>query len=93
MSILSRVTKRNSSSLREFLIIVSDVDAYFYHFSGRRVCLGESLARMEVFLFFTSLLQRFDLVLPPGEKLPSKKGKVGASHMPFKFHVSFKLRQ
>ncbi|KAL0196644.1 hypothetical protein M9458_005184, partial [Cirrhinus mrigala] len=32
----------------------------------RRVCLGESLARMELFLFFTSLLQHFRFTPPPG---------------------------
>lgn len=34
--------------------------------SGRRVCLGESLAKMELFLFFTTLLQRFRFTPPPG---------------------------
>ncbi len=34
--------------------------------TGRRVCVGESLARMELFLFFTSLLQRFRFTPPPG---------------------------
>lgn len=34
--------------------------------SGRRVCLGESLARMELFLFFSSLLQHFHFTPPPG---------------------------
>uniref|UniRef100_A0A4W5N5G5 Uncharacterized protein n=1 Tax=Hucho hucho TaxID=62062 RepID=A0A4W5N5G5_9TELE len=33
---------------------------------GRRACLGESLGRMELFLFFTSLLQRFCFSPPPG---------------------------
>lgn len=34
--------------------------------SGRRVCLGESLARMELFIFFSSLLQHFRFTPPPG---------------------------
>ncbi len=34
--------------------------------TGRRICLGESLARMELFIFFTTLLQHFRFTPAPG---------------------------
>lgn len=34
--------------------------------SGRRVCVGKSLAMTELFLLFAGLLQRYHLLPPPG---------------------------
>ncbi|XP_071323939.1 cytochrome P450 2K1-like [Trachinotus anak] len=41
-------------------------EAFIPFSAGRRICVGESLARMELFIFFTSLLQNFRFTPPPG---------------------------
>ncbi|XP_016526188.1 cytochrome P450 2J2-like isoform X1 [Poecilia formosa] len=56
-------------------------EAFMPFSAGKRVCLGEQLARMELFLFFTSLLQRFKFSSPAGEK-PSLEFKLGLTRCP-----------
>ncbi|XP_071450811.1 cytochrome P450 18a1 [Hetaerina americana] len=54
---------------------------------GRRMCLGDVLARMELFLFFSSLLHVFRVELPAGQSLPSLKGNAGVTVTPDAFKV------
>lgn len=66
---------------------------YFLPFGvGRRVCLGEILARMEIFLFFSSLLHTFEISVPPGKTLPSLEGIAGVTISPIAFKVCLKAR-
>ncbi|XP_078522817.1 cytochrome P450 2J4-like isoform X3 [Lissotriton helveticus] len=41
-------------------------EAFLPFSAGHHVCLGEALARMELFIFFTSLLRAFTIRLPEG---------------------------
>ncbi|XP_041431349.1 provisional ortholog of cytochrome P450, family 2, subfamily j, polypeptide 6 S homeolog isoform X2 [Xenopus laevis] len=41
-------------------------EAFLPFSAGHRVCLGEQLARFELFIFFTTLLHRFNIELPEG---------------------------
>ncbi|XP_063056858.1 cytochrome P450 2J4-like [Engraulis encrasicolus] len=53
---------------------------------GKRACPGEQLARMELFLFFTSLMQRFSFQAPEGETLVAE-GVVGITSGPKPFKI------
>jgi hypothetical protein len=65
---------------------------YFIPFGvGRRVCLGDVLAKAELFLFFSTILHTFKLTLPPGATVPDLRGQAGVTVSPqsFKVIISF----
>ncbi|XP_061494179.1 cytochrome P450 2U1-like [Rhineura floridana] len=54
---------------------------------GKRVCMGEQLAKMELFLLFVSLLQNFTFQYPEDMKKPSMNGRFGLTLSPFPFNI------
>ncbi|TRY57098.1 hypothetical protein DNTS_023979 [Danionella cerebrum] len=66
-------------------------DAFLPFSLGKRVCLGEQLARMELFLFFSSLLHSFTFSSPPGVE-PSLDYDLGATLCPKAYKLCAALR-
>ncbi|XP_033067973.1 cytochrome P450 2C9 [Trachypithecus francoisi] len=64
---------------------------YFMPFSaGKRICVGEALARMELFLFLTSILQNFNLKsLVDPKDLDTTPVVNGFASVPPKYQLSF----
>uniref|UniRef100_A0A6I8SB94 Cytochrome P450 2K1 n=1 Tax=Xenopus tropicalis TaxID=8364 RepID=A0A6I8SB94_XENTR len=50
--------------------------------TGKRICIGETLAKMEVFIFFTTLMQKFSFHAPPGEPDIEIKRGIGLTSPP-----------
>ncbi|KAK2907788.1 cytochrome P450 2J2-like isoform X2 [Channa argus] len=54
--------------------------------AGKRVCIGENLAKMELFFFFTSFMQRFTFSMPAGVK-PLMEYRLGATLAPRQYDI------
>lgn len=59
--------------------------------AGKRVCLGEGLAKMELFLFLVGLLQKFSFSVPDGVELRTDEIP-GVTRMPHHYKVYAKAR-
>lgn len=55
--------------------------------AGRRVCLAETLAKIQLFCFVSRLLHKFTFKVPENSPLPEKEGIFGASLVPKPFKL------
>lgn len=69
----------------------SHVMSLLFNLPGKRVCMGEQLAKMELFLMFVSLMQSFTFVLPKDSK-PILTGKYGLTLAPHPFNIIISKR-
>ncbi|XP_061450001.1 cytochrome P450 2J2-like isoform X2 [Rhineura floridana] len=68
-------------------------EAFLPFSAGPRVCLGENMARMELFLFLATILRSFQLSWPDESKAPDLTPQYGITLSPSHFKVSLKHRQ
>ncbi|KAL8615093.1 hypothetical protein ACOMHN_009169 [Nucella lapillus] len=62
-------------------------DEFIPFSAGRRMCLGESLARMELFLYLATIIQHFRFLPPEEGQLPSLEGVMGMTHTPLPYKI------
>ncbi|KAJ7312031.1 hypothetical protein JRQ81_006362 [Phrynocephalus forsythii] len=68
-------------------------EAFLAFSAGPRVCLGENLARMQLFLFFTSILRNFQVSWPDESSEPDCTPQFASFLVPSPFKVFLKPRQ
>ena len=66
--------------------------SYLPFSAGRRVCLGESLAKTELFIILSRLIRDFIIKPESGKPVPGMDATIGITLAPFDFKVVFEAR-
>lgn len=59
---------------------------------GKRNCLGETMAKLELYIFVTNIIQRFQILPPVPGVVPPLKGHLYITHVPCTYEVRFVSR-
>ena len=87
---------QNDSMLWEWDFYIggcSTHNVFIYGISGRRNCLGESLARVQLFLFFVTLMQRYSVSLPAGSTADPSQTTTDMVRTPKPYDIIFHPRK
>ncbi|XP_035293985.1 cytochrome P450 2B1-like [Cricetulus griseus] len=89
LSLFFAGTETSSTTLRYgFLLMLK-----YPHVAGKRICLGEGIARNELFLFFTTMLQNFSLSSPVDPKdIDLSPKESGFGRVPQEYQICFLSR-
>ncbi|CAG7725661.1 unnamed protein product, partial [Allacma fusca] len=81
--------ERFLSSDRTHIVKYNDLVVFSF---GKRACPGEVLAKDQLFIFLTSILQRFVISLDPSEKRPTMNAKFAFTRAPLPHNVILECR-
>ncbi|KAL3061065.1 hypothetical protein OYC64_009303 [Pagothenia borchgrevinki] len=68
-------------------------EAFMPFSAGPRMCLGEGLARMELFLILVTLLRKFNFIWPEDAGKPDYTPVYGVTLTPQPYHMKVQLRE
>ncbi|CAL1549148.1 unnamed protein product [Lymnaea stagnalis] len=57
------------------------------------MCLGKALAEMELFIFLTTLIQRYSFSVPQSASLPTLQDRFGLSCSPLPYKICLTQRR